>query len=335
MKRMNLMNGKKWMMALAIPALMFSTTSCEEEDDNNNNGGNGSTEMSTFNYAFNNGEVGAGTAYNGNHMDNLTADLEVVEDGANAEITVTLTNTIDGQMYPVHAHDAADPSTTPNGTPYNETPNNDVLVMMIEGNGGTASMTYTTNGFSYSDIVNDYAGFFVVHDPLQPVNTADISTYLIVGSFARDQGTPASYQSETYTYNFNTGQVDPGFAYNGSHPNDLTAELTVKELANNEARVSVVLSNTIAGETYMVHSHDQADPNTTPNGTPYDETPNANVMVKMAMGNGGSVHVAQTSTLSYGELTTNYDAFFVVHDPLQPITTVDPTTYVILGVFAQ
>ena len=31
----------------------------------------------------------------------------------------------------------------------------------------------------------------------------------------------------------------------------------------------------------------------------------------------------------------SYDGFVVVHDPLQAITTVDPTTYVILGVFAR
>jgi hypothetical protein len=330
---MNFNNGKKWLMALTLPALMFSTTSCEDDENDDNTGGDAA--MSTFNYAFNNGELGAGTAYNGNHMDDFTADLMIKEDGDNAEITVTLNNTVAGETYMVHAHDAADPANTPNGTPYNETPNADVLVMMIEGNGGTVSMTKSTSGFSYSNLVNDYQGFFVVHDPLQPISTVDISTYLTVGSFGRDQGTPATYQSATFTYAFNTGQVDPSFAYSGNHPTNLSAELTVKELANEQSRVSVVLKNTVAGETYPIHSHDQADPATTPNGTPYDETPNANVMVKMATGNGSDVYVAQTSTLSFNEITNNYDGFFVVHDPLQPVTTVDPTTYVILGVTAR
>ncbi|NBC02007.1 MAG: hypothetical protein GVY15_14260 [Bacteroidetes bacterium] len=49
-----------------------------------------------------------------------------MEDG-NAAITVTLENTRDGECYSVHAHDAADPETTPNNTPYNEKPNADVF----------------------------------------------------------------------------------------------------------------------------------------------------------------------------------------------------------------
>jgi len=34
-------------------------------------------------------------------------------------------------------------------------------------------------------------------------------------------------------------------------------------------------------------------------------------------------------------LTSTYEAFFVIHDPLQALTTTDPTTYVVLGVFAN
>ncbi len=45
--------------------------------------------------------------------------------------------------------------------------------------------------------------------------------------------------------------------------------------------------------------------------------------------------VKNTSTLSYDALTTTYDGFLVVHDPLQDLTTVDPTTYEILGDFAR
>ena len=78
-----------------------------------------------------------------------------------------------------------------------------------------------------------------------------------------------------------------------------------------------------------------ADPATTPNGTPYNETPNGDVFAMAIMGNGGTASGTNDSSLSYDELTTNYDGFFVVHDPLQPVTTVDPTTYVFLGVFAR
>lgn len=313
--------------------MVFSLSSCEDDEDEDND--DPSTDMTTFNYFFNNGEVGAGTAYSGMHMDDLTADLMIQEDGANATITVTLTNTVDGAEYPVHAHDAADPANTPNGTPYNETPNGEILVATVVGNGGTASVTYTTNGFSYDQLINDYEGFFVVHDPLQPVNTADISTYLVVGSFARDQGSAPSYQEQTFSYAFNTGQIDPSFAYSGMHATDFAADLTIQELANGNARVSVTLKNTVSGETYPVHAHDKADPATTPNGTPYDETPNAEVMVQMVMGTGGDAFISQTSPKSYSEITTNYEAFFVVHDPLQAITTTDPTTYLILGNFAR
>lgn len=314
-------------------SLTLGTTSCDEKEDDNT--GTNPPQTSTYNYFFNNGEVGEGTAYDGSHNTALTADLKIESAGENATITVTLTNTVDGATYMVHAHDAADPNTTPNGTPYNETPNADVLVTSIEGNGGMVTTTYTTTGYSYEELTSTYEGFFVVHDPLQAINTADISTYLVVGSFARDQGQAPSYQSETFNYGFNTGQVASQFAYSGSHPNNLSASITVEEVANNRARVVVELSNTIAGETYPIHAHDKADPNTTPNGTPYNETPNSDVLVQMPTSDGGDLRVAQISTKSYTELTTQYEAFFVVHDPLQAVTTTDPTTYIILGNLAR
>lgn len=322
----------KFFTAAALVA--FGTASCSDDDDDNNNPPAGE-QMKTYSYAFNNGEVGAGTAYEGNHADNLSATLEVKSSGENAEITVTLTNTVDGETYMVHAHDAADPSTTPNGTPYIETPNGDVLATAIQGNGGTATATVSTQGVSYDEIVSNYSGFFVVHDPLQSITTVDLSTYLIVGSFARDQGTPASYRSASFNYSFNTGQVNQAFAYSGMHPGDLSATLIVKELANDQSRVRVLLNNTQSGETYPIHAHEMADPATTPNGTPYNETPSSNVLTLMASGNGGEVSVSQNSSMSFNDLTTSFDAFFVVHDPLQPVSTTDPTTYVLLGVFAR
>ena len=260
-------------------------------------------ESSTYMYEFNNGQVVSTAAYDGMHMDNLMATMTVEEvSGTETEISVTLTNTVDGETYMVHAHDAMDPATTPNGTPY-------------------------------SAIVNDYEGFFVVHDPLQAINTADISTYLVVGSFARTQ-TATNLSSMTYSYDFNTGQVDPAYAYSGAHASNLDATLKVQELANGQSRVSVAIMNSINGETYMVHAHDMADPATTPNGTPYDETPNANVLAIMINGNGMTAYNSQHSSMSYTDLTASYNAFFVIHDPLQAIDTTDPTTYVVLGVFA-
>jgi hypothetical protein len=325
---------KKSMFAVVALGLVFTATSCDDDDDDMTDD---AKKSMTYAYEFNNGQVASGTAYEGMHRDDLMAELTVTEKtSTTAEITITIQNTVDGQTYMVHAHDAADPSTTPNGTPYNETPNGMVLATMITGNGGEASTTFEAQ-MSYSAIVNDYSGFFVIHDPMQAINTADISTYLVVGSFARTQ-TATNLEAKTYAYAFNTGQLVAAFAYAGSHSSDLAATLKVQELASGNARVSVMLENTIDGEMYMVHAHDAADPATTPNGTPYNETPNADVLALRAMGNGGDVMMSNNinaSSETYAELTSSYDGFFVVHDPLQAINTADPTTYVILGLFAK
>lgn len=167
------------LVVMAI-ALVGSVTmsSCNKDDD---------MEMSTFDYAFNTGQVGAGTAYDGTHPTNFTAMMEVEElDDDRSRITVTLWNTINGEMYMIHAHDAADASTTPNGTPYNESPNSAIFVQMATGNGSTVEVSQEVDQ-SYDFIVNNYAGFFVVHDPTQAISTVDLTTYLVVGSFAREQ----------------------------------------------------------------------------------------------------------------------------------------------------
>lgn len=310
--------------------------SCKKEENEPEPTPQPTPEMmsSTYEYEFNNGQVVPTAAYDGMHMDNMMATMTVEEIGASeTQISVTLTNTVDGETYMVHAHDAADPANTPNGTPYNETPNADVFVQMANGNGGSVTITQTVS-MSYSSIVNDYAGFFVVHDPLQAINTADISSYLIVGSFARTQAA-TNLSSMSYNYDFNTGQIDPAYAYSGTHNGNLGAMLTVQELANGSSRVSVALMNSINGETYNVHAHDQADPANTPNGTPYNETPNTDVLTLSIDGNGMTATNSQISSMSYSDLTSNYSAFFVVHDPLQAINTTDPTTYVVLGVFAN
>lgn len=141
-------------------------------------------------------------------------------------------------------------------------------------------------------------------------------------------------QSKTYSYSFNTGQVAAAYAYGGTHSNTIAAELTVDEMADGTAKVSVKLMGA-NDATYMIHAHDMADAATTPNGTPYNETPNGNVYASPVVVSGGTGTSSQISTMSYEALTTSYDGFFVVHDPTQTISTVDPTTYVILGVFAR
>lgn len=328
---------KKMKQSIAVLVMLvvgnFGLTSCSSDDDNGMVNEPIELREASFVYNFNNGQIVADAPYMGDHTDNLMAEMKV-EELMNEEtrITVTLMNTISGEVYPVHAHDAADPASTPNGTPYNETPNSDVFTAMIEGNGGDATASNTTS-MNFDMIVEQYEAFFVVHDPLQDLSTTDLTTYVILGTFARNQPT-ANFARSSYSYDFNTGQLNPDFAYSGSHPSDLTSMLTLQELANGETRVSVMLDNSISGETYMVHAHDFADPEQTPNGTPYDETPNSAVLNLMIQG-GSYANKSMQSSMSFGELDNEYGGFFVIHDPLQDISTTDPTTYVGLGVFAN
>ncbi|MDA8693487.1 hypothetical protein N9L92_05430, partial [Saprospiraceae bacterium] len=85
--------------------------------------------------------------------------------------------------------------------------------------------------------------------------------------------------------------------------------------------VMIELTNTVDSVIYRVNAHNSADPTTTPNGTPYDETPNAGILNGQISGNGESVTLSQISTMSFEELTTVYDGFLVVHDPLQTVNT--------------
>ncbi len=326
---------RKLVLPIMALGLVLGTQSCKKDDPEPTEPTPTPSMMSsTYDYEFNNGQVVSSAAYNGMHNDNLSAMMKVEElSSGMARITVTLDNTISGEMYHIHAHDAADPNTTPNGTPYNESPNTAVFTQMATGNGGSVSVSQDVN-MSYSDITSSYDGFFVVHDPLQAISTVDISTYVVVGTFARNQAA-TNYARSSFNYDFNTGQLNPAYAYSGSHSMNLTGMLTVQELADGTSRISVGLDNTVNGEMYMVHAHDVADPNTTPNGTPYDETPNSSVCTLMLNGNGGMVMSSQMSSMSHADITTMYDGFFVVHDPLQPIDTTDPTTYLVLGLFAR
>lgn len=313
--------------ALASGVLVTSCKKKDVEPDMN-------MMQSTYNYEFNNGQVVPSAAYSGMHPDNLMATMKVEEISATqTRITVTLTNTVSGSQYMIHAHDAADPSTTPNGTPYNESPNAMVFSQHVHGNGGTAMVSQTVN-MTYAQITSTYNGFLVVHDPLQEISTTDISTYLVVGSFARNQAA-TNYMRSEFMYDFNTGQVAPQFAYAGTHASTLMGKLILQELGNGMSRVSVYLMNSLNSQMYMVHAHDAANPAETPNGTPYDESPNGDVCSVMIMGNGGTARATQMSSMSVVELSTIYNGFFVVHDPLQALSTTDPTTYVLLGLFAR
>jgi len=298
-------------------------------------------ESDTQSYAFNEGQLldDVYSAYRGEHDRDLDATISIEEmENGNASVTVTLDNTLNGVDYPVHVHDAADPSTTPNGTPYNETPNSNIFAMGISGNGETVSMTNETS-VSYDMLLNQYEGFFVVHDPTQEISTTDLTTYLILGSFGDDlaEGTP-EVRSETFNYDFNEGQLldDSNTAYAGDHSRDLSATMVVEEMLNGKATITVTLNNTLDGFDYPVHTHDAADPNTTPNGTPYNETPNSDILAAAVNGNGGSASVTvETDETGYLTLINEYEGFFVVHDPTQEISTTDLTTYLVLGLTAR
>ncbi|MEX0608171.1 MAG: hypothetical protein WD016_04590 [Balneolaceae bacterium] len=304
--------------------------------------GESSLRTESFSYGFNEGQLldDDETAYGGDHPRNLSATLLIEEKGnGNAIVTVSLENTLEGFDYMVHAHDAADPATTPNGTPYNETPNGNVFAGMLEG-GGSVELSNDTD-VSYLELINEYEGFFVVHDPTQDLSTTDLTTYLVLGSFAQDLETAEpKLNSQTFEYSFNEGQAldnpETAYAQDGDHPRTLSATMLVEELLNGRANITVTLSNTLNGETYNVHSHDAADPNTTENGTPYNETPNADVFVAMLEGNGDSVNSSnETEDILYRDLINEYEGFFVVHDPTQDISTTDLTTYLILGLTAR
>lgn len=244
---MKLKNTTLYKLPMMVIAAGLIFSACKKDDEPGMNENDGSTDDPTlmseiFIYEFNNGQVVASAPYSGMHLDNVTAQMKVQEVSASeVEITVSVTNTVDGETYMIHAHNAADPATTPNGTPYDETPNGDVFSQMLTGNGGEASISQTVN-MSYADITENYEGFFVIHDPLQQLSTTDISTYLVVGTFARTQAA-TNYSSTSFNYDFNTGQFDPAFEYNGMHDNTLSGMLKIQELADGNSRISVSLMN--------------------------------------------------------------------------------------------
>ena len=157
--------------------------------------------------------------------------------------------------------------------------------------------------------------------------------FLSIG-FTSCEKTPA-LQIKTFNYTFNTGQLSPSYAYSGTHPNSLSAELVLEEMANGTTKVTVNLKNAVNGQTYMIHSHDAMPSSSTPNNTPYNEAPNSDVLAQALTISGTSGSVSQLSTMSIADLTNTYNGFFVIHDPMQNISTSTPTSFVILGSFAR
>lgn len=153
---------------------------------------------------------------------------------------------------------------------------------------------------------------------------------LAVGFFSScEQNDEPELKTMTYNYAFNTGQLNSAYAYSGSHPTDLSAKLMLAEQADGKTKITVTLMNAQAGQTYAVHAHDKVTPGA--NGLPYNQAPNGMVYVQM-IANG---EASMVSDKSFTELTTEYEGFFVIHDPMQAINTADPTTYVVLGNFAR
>lgn len=141
-------------------------TSCGDDDDEK--------ATSSYDYAFSG-------AYVGDHPTDLTGKMTLTEmDNGNTMITVELNNTIDGETYPMHAHDKDADS----ATGYVETPNGAIFAQGLMGNGGTASVSQEAS-MSYTELTTNYSGFFVTHDPLQAVSTSDATTFLLVADFAR------------------------------------------------------------------------------------------------------------------------------------------------------
>lgn len=172
---------------------------------------------------------------------------------------------------------------------------------------------------------------------LNPFNLKNLVLLLAVGMAALLTSCGDDFEGETksFSYSLHTGQTVPSAAYAGSHPTDYSVDMELTEMENGNTMITLTLNNTVDGETYNLHAHDGADAASTPNGTPYNESPNANIFAQAATGNGESVTVSQEATMSFTELTETYSGFFVSHDPLQGISTTDITTYLVVGAFAR
>jgi hypothetical protein len=160
--------------SLFLLALAVGFMSCEKEAE---------MQSKTFNYSFNTGQLDTAYAYPtaGAHPNTINAELKLDEmaDGT-TKVSVTLTGALDS-TYAVHAHDVS----TGTALPYNRTPNALVYAAPVVVSGGTGT-SFQISTSSFEALTTTYDGFFVVHDPTQAVNTADPTTYVVLGTFARD-----------------------------------------------------------------------------------------------------------------------------------------------------
>ena len=160
-----------------LVTFLTAMVSCKKDDDAP------AMRSKTYTYAFNTGQVGAGTAYNGTHAKTLTATVKLDEQANNTtKVTVTITNTVSGQKYPTHVHDGRTP-TAGDPLPYVQTPNSSIFAAEITGNGGTATASNMST-MTFENLTTVYAGFFVVHD-ITIMSTTDLKTYLVVGGFGK------------------------------------------------------------------------------------------------------------------------------------------------------
>jgi len=165
-------------------------------------------------------------------------------------------------------------------------------------------------------------------------NMLKVTSIALVLSVAFTSCNKDKNRVEDFNYTVNTGQLNTAWAYAGDHANNVTASIKL-EGQKDGTLITVTINNSVNGETYNVHAHDAADAATTTNGTPYIEAPNADVFVKQISGNGSSASASFLSTMTVTELTETYEGFLVVHDPLQTMSTTDPTSFIILGSFAR
>ncbi len=136
------------------------------------------------------------------------------------------------------------------------------------------------------------------------------------------------FESESFDYSLSADYV-------GTHETDYSVTMELTEMENGNTMIELTLENTVEGETYNLHAHDAADAATTPNGTAYNEMANATIFAQAVEGNGGSVTVSQEATMSFTDLTTTYEGFFVSHDPLQEVSTSDAATFLVVAAFAR
>lgn len=139
--------------------------------------------------------------------------------------------------------------------------------------------------------------------------------------------------SATFAYSFNEGEAFGGSTYQGTHPRNLSASLQLQALDTGGTKLTVTLYNTLAGESYATHAHNARD--TTNGGNPYEFLVNTTILNQNPTGTGDSVQAVHYTPREFKFLVNEYQGYLVIHDPLQPINTNDPTTLLILGKFAR